>query len=149
LVLNFIDRAKKVELKGQVVINRDTNLSNVLLESGDEIYIPKKSHIIIVQGEVMLPGAQTYVASMEFDDYIDSCGGYNDRADKGSRLLIKSNGQVFNYDDYDGIVQPGDSILVLSKIDTKYLQVAKDLTQIMYQVAVGAAVVLSFDNNNN
>jgi protein involved in polysaccharide export with SLBB domain len=147
LVLNFIDRAKEVELKGQVVINKNTDLSKILLEDQDEIYIPKKSHIIIVQGEVMLPGAQTYVESMEFDDYIDSCGGFNDRADDDSILIIKSNGHVFNQDNYDGKIEPGDSILVLSAVNTKYIQVAKDLTQIMYQVAVGAAVVLNFDND--
>lgn len=144
LVINFIDEASKVTFKGQVVINKDTNLSKVLLEDGDEIYIPKKSHMIVVQGEVMLPGAQTFVSNMSFDDYIDSCGGYNYKADTDNLLLIKKNGQVFNYDDGDHTIEPGDHILVLSEVKTNYFQVMKDLTQIIYQIAIGAAVVLRY-----
>jgi protein involved in polysaccharide export with SLBB domain len=143
LVLNFIDRVKQVEPKGQVVINSDTNLSKVLLEDMDEIHIPKKSNVIIVQGEVMLPGAQTYVSGMTLEDYIDSCGGYNDRADTDQVLIIKDNGQVVLYDSgYP--VSPGDAILVLGKIDSKYIQVFKDITQIIYQLVVSASILITF-----
>ena len=149
LVLNFIERAKQVEPKGQVVINRDTNLSNIFLEDGDTIYIPKKNNMIIVQGEVMLPGAQTYVAGMSFNQYIDSCGGFTFRANEEKILVIKKNGQIDTYDadswfgsEYE--MQAGDSILVLGKADSKYLQVVKDITQIVYQLALGAAVVMRY-----
>jgi len=148
LVMNFIERARQVQPKGQVVINKDTDLSQILLEDGDNIFIPKKSHMIIVQGEVMLPGAQTYVDKMSFDEYIASCGGYSFRADDENVIIIQKNGRVINYDptsftgsDYN--VQPGDSILVLGKVDSKFLQVVKDITQIVYQIAVGAAVVIN------
>lgn len=147
LVMNFIERARKVELKGKVVINKDTDLSEITLEDKDEIFIPKKSHMVIVQGEVMLPGAQSYVAGMDFDDYIDSCGGYSFRANTDNVLIIKKNGHIINYDpssifstSYD--VKPGDAILVMGKVDSKYLQVVKDITQVVYQIAVSAAVVL-------
>lgn len=149
LVLGFIERARKIEFKGQVVINKDTNLSNVLLEDGDEIYIPKKSNMVIVQGEVMLPGAQSYVTGMSFEDYINSCGGFNYRADESGVLVIQKNGKVIKYDSTATFsepyhVKPGDSILVLGKVETKYLQVVKDITQIVYQIAVGAAIVLRY-----
>jgi protein involved in polysaccharide export with SLBB domain len=105
--------------------------------------------MIIVQGEVMLPGAQSYVEKMSFDDYINSCGGYSFRANKDSVLIIKKNGQVISYDadstfgkEYK--VEPGDDILVMGEVDTKYLQVVKDITQIVYQIAVGARIVLRY-----
>ncbi len=149
LVLNFIQRAREVQLKGKVVINKDTNLSKITLEDQDEIYIPKKSHMVIVQGEVMLPGAQSYVEGMSFDDYINSCGGYTFRANKENVLIIKKSGQVISYDADSSFgseykVKPGDNILVLGEVDSKYLQVVKDITQIVYQIAVGAAVVLRY-----
>ena len=149
LVLNFINRARQVQLKGKVVINKDSNLSLITLENDDEIYIPKKSHMVIVQGEVMLPGAQSFVENMSFDDYINSCGGYSFRANKDNVLIIKKNGQVINYDADSAFneeykVEPGDDILVLGQVDSKYLQVVKDITQIVYQIAVGAAVVLRY-----
>lgn len=149
LVMNFIKRAKDVEPKGQVIINEDSNLSNIFLENGDNIYIPKKSNMVIVQGEVMLPGAQTFVDDMSFDEYIASCGGFSFRANDENILIIQRNGKVISYDassifgeDYK--INPGDSVLVLGKVDTKYLQVVKDITQIVYQLALGAAIVLRY-----
>ncbi len=149
LVMNFIKRAKEIEPKGQVIINNDTNLSQIILEDGDNIFIPKRSYMVVVQGEVMLPGAQTYVSDMSFDDYIKSCGGFSFRANDEKVLIISKNGNVNTYDasaifrdDYK--INPGDSILVLGKVDTKYLQVVKDITQIVYQLAIGASVVLKY-----
>ena len=149
LVTNFINRAKKVQPKGQVIINKDTNLSKVYLEDGDTIFIPKKSRMVIVQGEVMLPSAQTYVPGMSFESYIKACGGYTFRAEKDKVLIIQKNGKVTTYDD-DSLfskeykIHPGDSILVMGKVDSKYLQITKDITQIIYQIAVGAAIVLRY-----
>jgi hypothetical protein len=40
-------------------------------------------------------------------------------------------------------IQPGDEIFVLAKPDVKSLQLTKDITQVIYQVAVSAAVVLA------
>ncbi|WOE69440.1 SLBB domain-containing protein [Hydrogenimonas thermophila] len=149
LVLNFIQRAKKVEPKGRVYLNGKSDFKNIVLEDQDIVYIPKKSNIVTIQGEVKLPGAQTYVKDLKFDDYIKSVGGFNFRADKSNILIIRQNGKVFNYDLTSSFfsselpeVKPGDSILVLGKPDTKNLQVTKDITQIIYQIAVGAAVVL-------
>ena len=86
---------------------------------------------------------------MSFDEYIDSCGGFSFRANDENILIIQRNGKVTTYDaasifgeDYK--IHPGDSILILGKVDTKYLQVVKDITQIVYQLAIGAAVVLRY-----
>jgi hypothetical protein len=40
-------------------------------------------------------------------------------------------------------IRAGDEILVLPKIDVKSRQVFKDLTQILYQIAISARVVLN------
>ena len=45
-------------------------------------------------------------------------------------------------EDMEADIVAGDEILVLPKIDVKSRQVAKDLTQILYQIAVSAKVVL-------
>jgi len=147
LVLDFIERAKKVEPKGRVVLNKDTDLSKVILESEDKIFIPKTNHIVTVQGEVKIPSALTYADSLNFEDYLQLCGGLNERADRDNILVIHQNGNVTTYDDSVFSSQslkilPGDSILVLGKVDTKNLQIFKDITQILYQIAVGAGVLV-------
>ncbi|HIC79163.1 MAG TPA: polysaccharide export protein, partial [Sulfurovum sp.] len=107
-----------------------------------------KSNVIVVQGEVSIPAAIAYDKEMKLSDYIDFCGGYTDDADRDKVLLIKANGRVIRYSDSmfsknaEMQVEASDSILVLQKVNTKNMIIFKDLTQILYQIALGAAVVL-------
>ena len=63
--------------------------------------------------------------------------------------VVRANGltvfyEAENYwfaDDDKYQLQAGDQILVLPKIDTKLLQAVKDITQIVYQIAIAANVV--------
>ncbi|WP_457560455.1 SLBB domain-containing protein, partial [Caminibacter sp.] len=147
LILDFIKRARQIKPKGRVVLNKDTNLSNVILEDGDTIYIPKKSNIVTIQGEVKIPGAQTYVPNYTVKDYIKSVGGFSSRADREHVLIIRQSGKVITYDATSWFgkspkIKPGDSILVLGKPSSENLQITKDITQILYQIAVSAGVVL-------
>jgi len=148
MILSFINRAKKVEPKGQVIINDQSDLSKIILEDGDRVFIPKKSQIVVVEGEVSLPNAQTFVAGYSVMDYIESCGGFSPRANKEKVLLVKKSGKVLtlNATSWWGgeplPVEAGDSILVLGKVDSKNIQITSSVTQILYQIAVGAAVVL-------
>jgi len=149
MVLQFIERARKVEPLGQIVIGQKDDLSKIYLEEGDKIVIPKRSNIVIVQGEVNIPNALTHKDAYTIDDYIKVCGGYGDRANKDKVLLIKANGEVFQHSSEEFFnqnselkVAGGDSILVLGKVDSKNILITSSVTQIMYQLAVGAAVVL-------
>ena len=142
-VLRFIAKARKVQPKGQLILERGSDLRKVTLEDGDEVVVPLKSNFIIVEGEVNIPNALMYEEGKDTDDYIEFCGGFTDRADKGKVLLIKASGKVLTENNSDR-VEAGDSILVLRKVDTKNTIWVKDITQILYQIAVGAAVALQF-----
>lgn len=146
LILQFIQRAKAVEFKGQITLSRDEDLRKTLLEDGDKIYIPRKNNLVTIQGEVNIPNTLTYKKGKGISYYLDACGGMNEKANENKILLIRANGKVENLSQSSFAVstqvEPGDSILVLGKTNTKDLLLAKDLTQIIYQVAVGAAVVL-------
>ena len=146
-LLSFIKRAKEVKQKGQVVLLKHNNLKKIILEQGDRIFIAKKSNIVVVQGEVSIPTAIAYDKEMKLSNYIDFCGGYTDDADMDKVLLIKANGRVIRYKDSmfeneDMQVEPSDSILVLQEVKTKNMLIFKDLTQILYHIALGAAVIL-------
>ena len=147
-LLKFIKRAREVKQKGQVVLRLHNNLKEIILEQNDRIFIGKKSNVIVVQGEVSIPTAIAYDKEMKLSDYIDFCGGYTDDADRDKVLLIKANGRVIRYSDSmfsknsEMQVEASDSILVLQKVNTKNMLIFKDLTQILYQIALGAAVIL-------
>jgi len=156
LVLDFIKKARNIETKGQVVLSNNTDLDSIILEEGDEIYIPKVSNIINVSGAVQVPTSMTYVNNLNIEDYIDKCGGQTEDAMENEVLIIKLNGEVIKhkYKESSGFfasndnissldIEPGDSILVPSKIDTKDMMITKDISQILYQLAVSAGVLLT------
>ncbi|ECL6415725.1 polysaccharide export protein [Campylobacter coli] len=141
LILEFIQRAKEVEPKGQIVIDRPKSYGSILLEEGDIINVPSKNNLVIVQGEVTLPGAFVYDKGKDLKYYINLAGGYGERADTSKVLVIRNNGKAQKYSGSIDMM-PGDSVLVLPKVDSENLQIFSMLTQILYQIAVATNVVL-------
>lgn len=142
-ILEFIERARQVEPKGQVVISNKDDINQIILQEDDTIYIPTKDNIVIVQGEVSMPGAFTHVADSDIEDYIEMAGDLSTRADSSRVILVAANGKAGKFRASSGEdVHPGDSILVLPKVEGKTLQATSILTQILYQLAIAAKVVI-------
>ncbi|CDL89513.1 SLBB domain-containing protein [Campylobacter coli] len=142
LILEFIQRAKELEPKGQIVIDKPKSYGEVILEEGDTINVPSKNNLIIVQGEVTLPGAFVYNRGEDLKYYINLAGGYGERADTSKVLVIRNNGKAQRYSGSVDMM-PGDSVLVLPKVESENLQIFSMLTQILYQIAVATNVVLN------
>jgi len=140
LVTKFVEKARTLIPDGTVVIGHNGELSNIYLENGDIIVIPAKSDVVLISGEVMMPQAIVARKGMDVDDYITSAGGFSDRANKRQILVVKPNGEVLHAKNNN--IAAGDQLLVLPKYETKNLQVLKDISQILYQVAVATKVVL-------
>ena len=144
--MSFIERARKVEPKGQIVINERTDLHQIYLEEGDQIYIPAITNLTNIQGEVAIPGTHTFVEGYSAYDYIKLTGGLTDNADEKNILVIAQNGSVKKYESEgqlkDALIHNGDSVLVMPEVSVNNIQVAKSITQIMYQIAVSVGVLL-------
>jgi hypothetical protein len=145
--LNFIERARKVEPKGQIVINEKTDVQSIYLEEGDQLYIPTITNLTMVQGEVSIPGTHTLVSGYSAYDYITLAGGLTERADEKNILVVSQNGSVKKFDSTRALknvsIQSGDSILVLPQITGQNIRLAKGITQIMYQIAVSVGVLVA------
>lgn len=140
LIQDFVKRAGLIEPDGIVVVSRGGIISNIRLEDGDEIVVPQQSDVVLITGEVMMPKAVTYDKSMSLDDYLASAGGVSNRADDKNILVAKVNGEVGLADDLG--IAPGDRVLVMPRFDSKNMQLAKDIMQIMYQLAVATKVIV-------
>eukprot|EP01090_Pellita_catalonica_P021170 TRINITY_DN7853_c0_g1_i5.p2 TRINITY_DN7853_c0_g1~~TRINITY_DN7853_c0_g1_i5.p2 ORF type:complete len:270 (-),score=26.75 TRINITY_DN7853_c0_g1_i5:958-1725(-) len=141
MVLQFTERARKVQPLGKVIVSEHGLVANILLEQGDQIVIPNKTDLIQVGGEVLMPQALVYNPNATIDDYIAWAGGFTDRAEDQRIAVVRANGLV----EFDSgkPIQKGDQILVLPKVDTKTMQAVKDITQIIYQIAVAANVAIN------
>ncbi len=140
LVMAFSEKARKVEPLGKVIVSDNGITANILLEKGDQIVIPHYTDLIQVGGEVLMPQAIVFNPNATIDDYVAWAGGFTDRAEDERISIVRANGVVIF--DKEAKIQRGDQILVLPKIDTKTMQAFKDITQIIYQIAVAANVVV-------
>lgn len=145
LTLQWVERAKKIEPVGQVQIAKASQLGSMLLENGDVIRIPRKDDLVLVNGEVLFPNAVAYETHLSLEAYIQRAGGFTQMADNARVVIARRDGsfeqvnpqRLFANTD----IHAGDQILVLPKVDEKKRQFWKDMTQIMYQIAVSAKVV--------
>ncbi|MDR9828555.1 polysaccharide biosynthesis/export family protein [Vibrio sp. FNV 38] len=141
LVLQFTERARKVQPLGKVIISDDGNIANIRLEQGDQVVIPPKTDLIQIGGEVLMPQAVVFNPNARIDDYVAWAGGFTERAEDERIAIVRANGMVeFGH---DKAIQKGDQILVLPKVDAKTMQAVKDITQIIYQIAVAANVAIN------
>jgi polysaccharide export outer membrane protein len=83
---------------GRIVAELDPNLINrnptldIMLEDGDNIYIPRLNSTITIVGNVLNPITVPYNNKFDAKDYIKLAGGYNNTADKNSAYIIYPNG---------------------------------------------------------
>jgi hypothetical protein len=89
-------------------------------------------------------------------DYLEMVGGPTESADRDHVFLLKANGSVVTRENAEGgffswgrwgllstRVDPGDSIVVPEKlVQTRFMKDVKDITQILYQIAVTAGVLI-------
>lgn len=141
---------------GRMVINLPAVLKHdpqqdVRIVDGDKLYVPRFKQAVTVVGEVQYPTSHLYQKDLTVEDYIDRSGGLNARADKNRIYVVKANGMVylpsssswFSRNNVD--VQPGDTVVVPLDADRiKSLALWTSVSQIFYQVALGAAAVASF-----
>ena len=144
-IMRFVERAKNLQPKGQVVLS-EAERNGTLLQDGDTIVIPERTSLVMVHGEVLFPNAVSWQNSLATEDYIKKAGGYTQGADTSRALVIRQNGATMIAEDA-GRIAAGDEIIVLPKIETKSIEVTRSLTQIVYQIAFTVGVVFGIFNN--
>lgn len=141
-ILKWIDRAKQVEPIGQVVLAAGQARDDLPLENGDVLRVPRRDGLVLISGEVMFPNAFSFSRGLSIDDYVMRTGGYTQSKSAKRIVIAHQSGAFDEVKATDRSVVAGDSILVLPKADPKSRQWFKDLTQILYQIAISAGVVL-------
>ena len=139
LIMQWVDRAKQIKPSGQVIIAQAANRDDLLLENGDVLNIPTKDGLVLISGEVLFPSTMTFDPALDVDDYLQHTGGRTQNADSSRIIIAHRDG---SFADGNAEIRAGDEIMVLPKVEVKSRQIAKELTQIIYQIAVSAKVIL-------
>ena len=138
ILQSFIERVEAVEPEGRVVFTDSRDYASVLLEDGDEIVIPQKTNLVMVNGEVILPKAIVWEEGLSVMDYISRAGGFTQNANESEIVVVRHNGETVLGTSVK--MMPGDEIMVLPEIKLNDLEVTSQVVEILYKVAVAAAI---------
>ncbi|MFZ2725018.1 MAG: polysaccharide biosynthesis/export family protein [Methylococcaceae bacterium] len=147
LVLKWVERAKTAEPSGQVMIAQTEQVNDLLLEAGDIINVPSLDNLVLVNGEVVFPNSIALDPNRDVEDYIRMAGGYSQGADRTRIVIAHRDGSFEDTEEHSGLfsstkIRPGDEILVMPDVDPKYRQLFKEVSMMVYQMALGARVIL-------
>ncbi|MCG2574275.1 polysaccharide biosynthesis/export family protein [Acinetobacter sp. ME22] len=134
LVQKFVQKARSVQPKGQVVLDPN-HLDNVILQQGDILVIPEQTSVIMVNGQVTFPNGIEYRPNMRVKDYIAQVGGFSQKSNKSKIIVFHQNGEALLVNDRYKI-QQGDEILVLPKVTAKPVEIARGITEVLYRIAL-------------
>lgn len=141
LIAKFVERAREIQPEGRLIVSRNGELADIRLEEGDVVVVPALTDVVMVHGEVNFPRAVVHRPGVPLVDYVEQAGGFTERADEDQLVLRHANGEIRIGSRQE--VGPGDEIHVLPEIDVKGMQITKDLVEVIYQIAVSAAVALA------
>ncbi|MEQ8247486.1 MAG: SLBB domain-containing protein [Alphaproteobacteria bacterium] len=143
---------------GRVVIEADPTVLQVrpeldiVLESGDQIVIPRRPASVLVTGDVLNPGALQFVAGATPDRYIRQAGGFQQSADRQRLFVVFPNGVAtpvsVNAFNFTPVKVPPGSTIVVPKDATPFslLTVSKELASVLSQLAITAASLAVISN---
>jgi polysaccharide biosynthesis/export protein len=169
---SLLKRMEQVEPSGRLVMEMlpmdvmESLGNDIELEHGDSLLFPKNPSTVNVLGAVYNPGAQVYdPSSTALKHYLGRTGGPTDNAEEKRMFVVRADGTVvakasgsrfgIGWDSHNNrwsfgrnfeetTLYPGDTLLVPHKvIKPSFLKDMKDITQILYQIAVTAGVTIT------
>jgi len=141
LVSSYIQRARRTQPEGRVVVFEGGRCAPVRLEDGDVIVIPEKSSTVLVAGEVSAPRAVVWRPEMRLEDYIRAAGGFTPRGRDSALMIRRASGELV-LDPAGQALRPGDELIALPYLDPKAFQIGSDLLGLIYQIAVATRIFL-------
>ena len=130
---------------------------DVLLENGDALVVPRYRQEVSIIGEVQQPSSYFYEGDLSVKDYIEQGGGLLDSADQRKIYIVKASGKVvlpkrslLRFAGKSARIEAGDTIVVPLDTDDKKIRgipLIAEVSQIVYQLALGAAAINSLNGN--
>ena len=117
--------------------------TDMLLQDGDIIRIPKEPQTVRMQGEVLYPTSTRFLDGMPFKHYISESGGFTDQSARKRSYIVYANGSVDRTRKLFGLfniypkVEPGSEIIV------PRLNIREGATQQLVSTIIALSTVIS------
>ena len=138
---------------GRMVIDlaavmQDERYQSIRLQDGDSLSVPNIPQSVSVFGEVQFPTSHLHQSGLTVDDYLERSGGPTRQADDSRVYVVKADGSVMLpeksrwFGGRSQQLEPGDTIIMPIDVDRlNQLELWTNVSQIVYQIALGAAAV--------
>ncbi|MDO6443715.1 SLBB domain-containing protein [Marinobacter sp. 2_MG-2023] len=152
-VQGLLDDVQSSRPVGRMVIDlasvlEDSSYQSIRLQDGDSLNIPTIPQAVSVFGEVQFPTSHLHSAGLTVDDYLERSGGPTRQADENRVYVVKADGSVMLpeksawFGGRSQQLQPGDTVIMPIDVDRlNQLELWTNVSQIVYQMALGAAAV--------
>ncbi|MEC7752877.1 MAG: SLBB domain-containing protein [Bacteroidota bacterium] len=145
-----LKQAEAIGIDLQSIINEPGSVSDLLLEDGDVLIIPKKSETVRLRGKLLYPTTTRFVKGKSLKYYINSAGGFDFRAKKKGTYVVYANGEVartrsFLFMKFYPKPAPGAEIIVPTKPLAVPVRV-QDVLAITSSLATLALVINQISN---
>ena len=137
--------------------NAKLSFPSLMLENGDKLTIPPRNNFVYVLGAVNIEASILYKPGLNVNDYL-KLAGLSNSSDKENSILLRADGSVSTSEGtwlgksiLKSVVMPGDFIIVPQRLDLEndwsfLIRNTKDITQIFYQLGLGAAAIKTLKN---
>jgi len=159
-----IERVRSIRPEGRIALglepvleSRALKLPDLKLQNGDRLLVPSKPDFVYVYGAVNTESSLIFRTGQTVGDYLKQ-SGMSSGADRNNVILMRADGSAatsevgwFSRSILSAQVMPGDAIVVPDKIDLEapwsaIVRNTKDITQIFYQLGLGAAAIKTLRN---
>ena len=159
-----LERVRSIKPEGRIALGLEPELFNytnklpdLRVQNGDRFVVSSRPDFIYIFGSVNTESALLFKAGQSVDDYLKQAG-VSSGADRDAVILIRADGSALTRSDawFGGTinsakVMPGDTIVLPEKLDREatwsvVMRNTKDITQIFYQLGLGAAALKTLRN---
>lgn len=152
-VQDLLEEVQDSRPVGRMVINlasvvESDDYQPIRLQDGDTLTVPTIPQAVSVFGEVQFPTSHLHSEGLTVDDYLERSGGPTRQADEERVYVVKADGSVMLpeksrwFGGRSQQISPGDTIIVPIDVDRlNQLELWSNVSQIVYQMALGAAAV--------
>ena len=123
----------------KAIANPGSNQWDLVLQEGDVLVVPQYSNTVTINGEVLYPNTVGYDKNKKLKDYINSAGGFTQKARTGKVFAVGMNGSVTKVRSKKDIT-PGCNIVVPAKMRRRGVSLAEMMSVFTMLATLGTVV---------
>ena len=115
-----ISKSEAIGIDLESIVNSPGSKSDLLIQEGDIIIIPKKLETVRLRGELLYPTTVRFLNGRSLKYYINSSGGFDNKAKRSGTYVVYANGDVartkkFLFFNLYPKIEPGSEVIVPKK----------------------------------